>query len=336
MKKRFSLLFSSRWLRVVVGILISGLAIYLALKNVDLPQIWDSIKKIRLVYVLFGLLSVSINNLSKSIRWKVLAGQPGKDITQAKYFALFLVGQMLNTIFPGRIGDLGRAYVLGGLGPGRTYILGTIVIEKVIDSLSYTMLFLFLILLIPLPEWVGQSLNFFGGVTILITMGVILLAYRRTILLKLVHFFGGFLSSEWRHRILPRIEAGLTSLDILQDRFALAKAGFWTLLIWGTAILNNHLVLQAFGLDLPWTASLLILVALQAGISIPAVPGKIGIFEYICILALTVYGVDQALALSYGLVLHGLVFIPTTLAGLIVFWGLGLVGERKKFQEGVV
>jgi uncharacterized protein (TIRG00374 family) len=336
MKTRLLILLSSRWFRIGVGIILSGLAIYLAFKNVDLLQVWGILKKIRVAYVLLALLSIGINNLSKSIRWKVLAGETGKDIRQGKYFAVFLVGQMLNIIFPGRIGDLGRAYVLGGLGPGRTFILGTILVEKVIDSLSYAMLFLFLLLLIPLPEWVGQSLIFFVGVTLLVSAGVVVLAYRRSFLLKILEFATRFLPGERKKGIQSRINAGLTSLDIIQDRVALAKLGFWTLVVWGTAILNNHLVLQAFGLELSWTASLLILVVLQAGISIPSVPGKIGIFEYTCILALAVFRVDPSLSLTYGLVLHGLVFIPTTLAGLIAFWGMGLTGERQKFREGVV
>ena len=77
----------------------------------------------------------------------------------------------------------------------------------------------------------------------------------------------------------------------------------------------------------------LVLVGLQAGISLPAIPGTIGLFEYICILALSVFGVDQSLALSFGLLLHAIVLIPTTLAGIASFWVLGLFGQRKKYQD---
>jgi len=336
MKKRLLALISTRWFRIGVGIIVSGLAIYLAVKNVDIQRVWESLKKVRSGYIFLVFLSVGINNLSKSIRWKVLVGDLGKDIRQGKYFVVFLVGQMLNIVFPGRIGELGRAYVLGGMGPGRTFTLGTILVEKVIDSFSYALLFLFLLLLIPLPEWVGQPAIFFVVIILLISIGVVILAYRRSTLMKIIMFAVRFLPLGWRNRVLTRINAGLTSLDIIQDRVALIKLGFWTTVVWGTAILNNHLLLKAFNLNLPWMASLLVLVVLQAGISIPSVPGKIGIFEYTCILALSVFGVEQALALSYGLVLHGLVFIPTTLVGLIVFWGMGLSGERIKFRDGVV
>ena len=38
---------------------------------------------------------------------------------------------------------------------------------------------------------------------------------------------------------------------------------------------------------------LLVLVVLQVGITLPSVPGRIGVFEYLCILSLAVFGVAQ-------------------------------------------
>jgi uncharacterized membrane protein YbhN (UPF0104 family) len=110
----------------------------------------------------------------------------------------------------------------------------------------------------------------------------------------------------------------------------------WTTSIWGLAILNNHFTLLALGIHLPITASMLILVGLQAGISLPAIPGTIGLFEYICVLALSLFGIDQSLALSYGILLHAIVLVPSTIAGMISFWVLGLSGQRQKFQDGVI
>jgi uncharacterized membrane protein YbhN (UPF0104 family) len=81
------------------------------------------------------------------------------------------------------------------------------------------------------------------------------------------------------------------------------------------------------------TASLLILIALQAGISIPSVPGRIGIFEYICVLALAVFGVGQSTAFGYGVVLHGLVLLTPILAGLVSLSILGLSNVRAALKN---
>ena len=135
------------------------------------------------------------------------------------------------------------------------------------------------------------------------------------------------LPQSWQAFAGSRLKAGLDRLDALRGKWALLGLSFWSAIIWLAALATNQFMLQALDLDLPWTASLLVLVVLQVGITIPSVPGRIGVFEYLCILALAVFGVARAPALSYGILLHGVVLIPTTLAGLVAIWLLGIGGH---------
>jgi uncharacterized membrane protein YbhN (UPF0104 family) len=64
-------------------------------------------------------------------------------------------------------------------------------------------------------------------------------------------------------------------------------------------------------------ATLLVLIGLMAGIAVPSVPGRIGIFEYICVLALAVFGIKQTQALTYGILLHAVVFLPVLVLGVL-------------------
>jgi uncharacterized protein (TIRG00374 family) len=271
--------------------------------------------------------------MGKTFRWKLLVGPPGGHIPSFTYLLVLLAGQILNTIFPARLGDLARAYVLGGMGPGRTYVLGTIVLEKMLDSLAYITIFGIIILLIPLPNWVGGSILLFVLVTVAITIGLLLLVFWPAPFQRLLNFLLGKFPERVRMWMTPRIEQGLASLEIIRRRDDLFRLILWTVLIWALAIATNHLVLLALDIQLPISASILILVGLQAGISLPAIPGTIGLFEYICILALSVYGIDQALAFSYGLLLHTILLIPIILTGTISFWVLGLSDQRKKFRN---
>jgi hypothetical protein len=74
-------------------------------------------------------------------------------------------------------------------------------------------------------------------------------------------------------------------------------------------------------------------LVLQAGISMPSVPGRIGLFEYLCVLTLSLFGVSQEEALSYGIVLHALVFLPTILLGVLALMGVGMRPERNDFES---
>jgi uncharacterized protein (TIRG00374 family) len=327
-KSSLARLISSKSLRLAVGLGLSALTLYLALRNVDFADVWSAISQANGLYIGLALVSVAVNTAAKAVRWRVLLGVRWRKIPLVKLVMSLLAGQMLNTIYPARIGDLSRAYVIGGMGPGRVFTLGTVLLEKLLDMLSYMLLFFLLIILIPLPAWVNDSVSTFTMVVVFASAAVMILAYRPRWLLGIAERLLSWFPGKIRNYAAGRLRAGVSSLEVLQDRSGLFGLGFWSAVIWGTAILNNQLVLMALNIHLPWTASLLILMVLQAGISIPSVPGKIGIFEYSCVLALAVYGIGQANALSYGIVLHTIVLFPTTLLGLLFFWMLGLGNEK--------
>ena len=332
--KNISTWISSKWFRWTISIVISFGAIYFAIRGVELRQVFESLRNAKGEFLLLALGGLCINLFAKTFRWKVLVGEKGEKIPNLKYLMVMLAGQMLNTLFPARLGDFARAYSLGGMGPGRTFVLGTIVLEKIFDSLAYIVLFGILFILIPLPEWIGGSILAFVIVTLSIVVGILLLVFFPKPIIHLIEKIMERLPEKISTWLAPRFKSGLSSLEIIRRSNDMLRLVFWTALVWSTALLINHLALLSLDIHLPLTASLLLLVGLQAGISLPAVPGAIGLFEFICVLALSVFGVDQSLALSYGLLLHALIFIPSILGGLISFWALGLSGQRQSYQDG--
>ncbi len=129
LKTELAALAGSPWFRLAVGIAISAVALYLALRDVAMGDILSILSRIDPAWTALALLSMALNTWAKVVRWKVLLGPAGRAISQWKLLVSLLVGQMLNTVFPARLGDLSRAYVVGSLGPGRTYPLGTVLIE---------------------------------------------------------------------------------------------------------------------------------------------------------------------------------------------------------------
>lgn len=332
--KRLRAVAASRPVRVGAGIVLSGVFLYLALRNVDFRGVWETLAGANLLFVGLTLTSVAINTIAKGVRWQTLLGVGGRAIPFPTILSLHLVGQMLNKIVPARAGDVTRAYVVGGMGPGRVFALGTVVLEKLLDMISYLLLFFLLVILIPLPTWVSDSLFALSAITLVALVFTIVLLYRRDWFLKIVGAITTWLPSHIQEAIQSRAQSGLSSLDVLQrreDRFRLIG---WSAFIWFTAVLNNVLTFPALGiaLDRPLVAGLLILVALQVGISLPAVPGNIGIFQYICVLVLGLFGVGETVAFSYGVLLHAIVMLPTTLIGVVLFWKMG-VGVRQPEEE---
>ena len=327
MKQFILRLYSSFFIRIGLAIAISLVSLYLALRNISLQEVGESLKQANYWYVALALVSVGINTLAKTSRWMVLMKPRRQHLNYYQVLKSLLIGQSLNNLYPGRVGDLSRAYVVGSQGPGRTFVLGTLGIEKVVEMFSYAVLFVILLLLIPLPDWVSSSGYTFAIIAVFVTIGVMLVTYQRGLVIRILERISGHFPERLQTYSKPRLRAGIDSLEVLQNNTDLLKLGLWSAIVWGTALLNNHLALLALNIHLPLTASLLVLIALQAGISIPSVPGRFGIFEYICVLALGVYGIDQATAFSYGILLHAIVMLPTTLLGLLFFASSGLSRE---------
>jgi len=320
------------FLRNVLGILLSGLLLYLALRDVPLGQVWPALKAADPGFVALALLSVALNVAAKAVRWLVLVGPAGREIGFGRVLMVLLAGQTINWFLPGRVGDLSRAYLVGGMGAGRSYTLGTVALEKVIDMLSYVLLFLFLLLFLPLPAWISESGYTFSLITAGITLGVILIASFPAKFTRMLERALAWLPERTRPQILGRVRAGLGSLEILRDRGGLLVLALLSAAVWGSAVWTNHLAARALGLRLPWTASLTVLILLQAGISLPVVPGRIGLFQYLCILALSFFGVEEGVGLVYGILLQAVVLIPTTLVSLPY---IGRLGAYLKSSPGV-
>jgi uncharacterized protein (TIRG00374 family) len=310
--------------------IVVAVVLYLALRDVRLADVWQTLRQAKPRFVGLAGLSVAINVWAKAARWQVLVGPPGKKIGFFRLLLALLAGQTLNLFVPGRVGELSRAYVIGGMGPGRTYILGTVAIEKVFDMISYALLFLVLVLLLPLPGWISDSGYSFTAVAALVTVGLLILASNPAWFGRLLERAAGLLPERIRHQLLPRFQAGLDSLSVMRRRLDLLKLVLLTVFVWFTATWTNLLIFNALDLRLPWTAAGVLLVVLQAAISVPSVPGRIGVFQYMCILTLGLFGVSETAGLSYGILLQAVIFIPTTLVSVLAFWLFGWGDMRGK------
>ena len=85
----------------------------------------------------------------------------------------------------------------------------------------------------------------------------------------------------------------------------------------GAQALSNYFLFLAFGMGLSFWVALVVLLAVQVGNIPPSVPGKVGIFEYAVILALSVFGVTKGAALGYAVMLHVVAYFPKIMMG---FW----------------
>lgn len=336
----------SKYFRFGLSLLIGVLSLYLALRNVSVADLGASIQGADWGWVGLALLSVVMTNLAKAARWQVLVGKGSQKVGFGRLLLALLAGQALNSLYPARMGDFGRAYVAGGRGTSRTFLLGTIALEKIIELLSYGVLLLMVILWMPLPVWLNRSVYGLMGVALVLVVAAIVMIRNHVWSSRFLEWFQAWRPAWIPQRVEGILRAAMDSLGVLRSGWDLVKVLFWSVVVWGVAIGTNYLVLRALniplgesmvgptpGMPVSFLAACLVLVGLTVGISVPSTPGRIGVFEYICVLALGVFGVSQADAFVYGVLLHGIVFLPTTLAGLISLVVLGLPSKRENLLD---
>lgn len=77
----------------------------------------------------------------------------------------------------------------------------------------------------------------------------------------------------------------------------------------------HSLVFNAFHLSLSPYVALLLLVVLMSGVSVPPLPGNLGVFPYLCVLVLSLFGVNRETSLVYGIVLQIVAYLPLIVLG---------------------
>jgi len=327
--KRLARFLLSKPSRILFGVLISSITLYLSFRNVNFGDLTFVFANINWIWVAGSFLMVILHHLSKTFRWKVLIGGHPSSIGFQPLLASMMISQMINFVVPARAGELSRIQQIGVMGPGRSFVFVSLVVEKVFDMVAYGVLFLVLLISISLPQWINNT-----GILFLILASILfismLAAFKYRIkIFEIVQVFSKKLPDRYKDIVLEKVKTIISGLSVIESPRTLRNILLWTTVSWLASILVNYFLLVSMDLHLSWTAPLLILLGLQAGISLPSVPMKIGIFEYICILVLDIYGVSQATGLSYGILLHLLVVLPILGSGLYF-----LVMSDRIFQGG--
>jgi uncharacterized membrane protein YbhN (UPF0104 family) len=121
-------------------------------------------------------------------------------------------------------------------------------------------------------------------------------------------------------------------LGALRDALVQARLWGWSVLIWLLAVGTNSLVFRALDLEVSTLASPLLLVVLMTGAVVPTSPLQLGVFHYLCVLTLAIFGLERNVALSYAVLLHLVVYLPIVIGGVLGLW----VGDFDLGRAGMV
>ena len=308
-------------LRLWVSIAISLAFLVVAFKNVQLSEVTGALAKTNYSILILALGTVVATMLGKAARWRLLFFPHQAQLRFGKIFSVLLIGQTTNVLLPTRLGDLARAYLIGEIeGVDKALAFCTVVMEKVVDSLMLLLLFAVLLPMVPLPPWFRWSGVFISLALVVLFLVVLVVACRGDQAGRSIDSLLRWVPGFERLGLSRAIQSAIEGLALFRSLDVDLKLLGWSAIISVSEMLTNYFTLLALGISLPLSASLFLLIVLRFGAAIPSSPGKVGVFHYLCVLALSAFAVDKALALSYGFVLHFLVFVPMILLGTMYLW----------------
>ncbi|OGO04687.1 MAG: hypothetical protein A2Y73_01230 [Chloroflexi bacterium RBG_13_56_8] len=298
-----------RWraVRTWVGLAVGIALLWLALRNVAWEDFAAVLVHTRWSWLALAWATILLTTWAKASRWQYLFRASGGNSSWLRVLAILSVGQLVNVVVPSRLGELARAYLAGREEGGAfAAALGTIVVEKTLDGIAAIGLIVVMGLTLALPGWFRSASVSFASLLALLLLLVIGVTLARN---RLAHWVAR-LPERWQ----PHLREGLRGIGILRERRALFPTLLLTVIIWLLAASTNYVLFAALGLPLSVAAALLVLVTGHIGALVPVVPGQLGVFHYLIVLALAAFGIGREVAMPYAIVLYVMVY--GTIAGL--------------------
>ena len=303
--------------KVVLGILISAVLVYLSVRGINFQDIVHDLKKIKLSYVAIFIIIVLLMQWLRSYRWGVIL-QPLEKMDQLSLFSVTSVGFLAIAAIPARIGELARPYLIAQKSTIKmASALGTIIVERALDSFSVLMIAVIVIFLNDLPSWMIKSSVLLFLMTLLIFCCIVGLIWRRETALRIINRILSKLPGKFANKIDELVHRFIDGFQIIVNIKLLIYLFFLSGAIWLLDVLAIYVLLDAFGFTLPLMASFIVMIILIVGIAVPTAPGFIGSWHFSCILALGLFGVAKPEALSFAVVYHFLSMIIVVILGVI-------------------
>lgn len=321
-------------IKVLIGIVISGVFIYLTYHQVNFQEMVESLKTAQYIWLIPALIFMFISHWFRAVRWRYII-EPIKSVKVHPIFSALMIGYAANNVFPLRMGEFLRAYALGkSQNISKSATFATVIIERfILDFLALLVVLAITIVLFPtlLPSEIKNG----GYVILALTLAVIaLIIFLVEKPDDTIRILKAVLPSKLFNLVENVIPAFINGCMVFKKSEHYLRITFLTILVWALYIASVYVSFFVFdfqnkyGLDVK--SSLVVLVFATFGIMIPSSPGYVGTYHFFCALSLLKLHVPDGEAKSFALISHLINVLPISIVGLAYFWK-----ENLHFSEAV-
>jgi hypothetical protein len=301
------------WQRVVIGLAVSLISIGLLIYFTDLKRFIQTLEMANYPLVAAAAAITLLWLAVRGIVWRVLL------LEKATYSQVYLTlneGYLLNNFLPFRLGEVGRAFLLGRKARLDFWqVLSSILIERALDVAIASGLLLGSLPFVVGASWARQAAPLSAAIIVLVFLALVWLARNRQPAEQLFQR----LSNRWaplKRLGVVSVPAFFNGLAVLTDMRRFLKATTWMLVNWLVAGGQYFVFLRAFSPDARPLWALFSLGVSSLGIAAPSSPGAVGVLEISLVGSLALFGVNPSISLAFALTMHLCQYLITGVIGV--------------------
>ena len=307
------------FLKFSLPLLLGLVLLFYAFKNIQLDDFLSKLDQTRYEWVIGSMLLSSLAYVSRAYRWQLLLRAADQKVSTFRLTLAVFVGYLANLAFP-RLGEVVRCAVLKKTNQIPVSLsIGTVVTERIIDSLVL-LFFLIIALLLEFDLIVTYFENIFStyhipldgilyaALTLLMIFSILVLVILRT----------HTPLSQRTKKMASEVLKGILTIKSIQSKSLFLIT---TTVMWLTYFLMSYMIFFALEetSSLSLTAGFMLLVSGGIALALP-VQGGIGTYHAMIAMMLGLYGIENITGLFLATLLHS-----SQILSVVIFGGISLV-----------
>ena len=320
------------FLKFSLPLFLGLLLLFYAFKNIQLDNFLSKLDQTRYGWVIGSIILSLLAYVARAIRWQLLLRAADQKVSTFRLTLAVYVGYLSNLAFP-RLGEVIRCAVLKKTNQIPVSIsIGTVVIERIIDSLVLlffliiTLLFEFNLIITYLEDIFSTFRIALNGI---IYTSLTLLTIFTIIVLMVLRVHTPL--SQRIKKIASEILKGMLTVTSIRRKYVFLVA---TVVMWLIYFLMSYMMFFALEetSNLSLKVGFMLLVSGGIALALP-VQGGIGTYHVMIAMMLGLYGVENTTGLFLATLLHS-----SQVLSVVIFGGISLVitlGIEKKNHNDI-
>ncbi len=323
-------------------VILTFVFLYIALKNVDLKKSINIISHSSIPAIVLYIFIFFAAHFVRAIRWKFMIDSIKKDVSIIHLFGSVMIGYGVSCIIP-RLGELYRGLFLGRWeNISRTTVIGTIVIERIIDVAAFAFAALISVYiysgnLYDKVSWLKASLiTGFVLIFIMIFFLIFIVRYKGKFNETIIRMVGK-ISPNLANKLKNIFETLITGLSSITGLRNIISISFFTILMLGLYAANAFVGFYVLGMEkictITYGISWVVMTISAFGVMIPT-PGGTGSYHLITIFALTqLFAFDYETSAAYAIFTHLISYILCILSSVFLIYLINLKRKRQGLKS---